>query len=83
MTLDDLYNYMDPFNNECRVYGRLKETNKEHLAIECHGYLIFTPEYLRTKGIETKLDRKEAEKKNSLISYGYSVEDENSVQGNS
>jgi hypothetical protein len=52
MTLEELHDYMDPFSNECRVYGRLKGSGKEHLAIECHGYLVFTEEYLQTKGIE-------------------------------
>ncbi|KAI1847909.1 hypothetical protein JX266_006022 [Neoarthrinium moseri] len=40
-----------PFENECRAYGRLKETGKEHLAIECHGYIVFTSSYLNGKGI--------------------------------
>ncbi|KAI1267658.1 kinetochore Sim4 complex subunit FTA2-domain-containing protein [Xylariaceae sp. FL1019] len=35
-------NYFDPFQNECRAYGRLKEFCYEHLAIPCHGYIIFT-----------------------------------------
>lgn len=32
----------DPFHCECRAYGRLKETNSEHLAIKCYSYIILT-----------------------------------------
>lgn len=35
--------YIDPFNCECRAYGRLKEENRDHLAIPAHGYLLLTP----------------------------------------
>lgn len=31
-----------PFNAECRAYARLKEAEKEHLAVRCHGYLCLT-----------------------------------------
>lgn len=34
--------YFDPFNCECRAYGRLKEENREHLAVRSHGYLFLT-----------------------------------------
>ncbi|KAJ4412865.1 hypothetical protein N0V82_008716 [Gnomoniopsis sp. IMI 355080] len=33
-----------PFNAECRAYGRLKETKKEHLAARCYGYLVLSEE---------------------------------------
>jgi serine/threonine protein kinase len=36
--------YMSHFNRECRVYGRLKDENREDLAIRAHGYLFLTPE---------------------------------------
>ena len=36
--------YFDPFNAECRVYGRLKEENRPDLAVRAHGYLLLTPE---------------------------------------
>ncbi|KAK7931248.1 hypothetical protein PG985_001960 [Apiospora marii] len=32
--------YMHPFNCEARAYARMQETNKEHLAIPCHGYIL-------------------------------------------
>ncbi|KUI60277.1 hypothetical protein VP1G_07510 [Cytospora mali] len=35
--------YFDPFNCECRVYGRLKQEKCEDLAVRCHGYLLLTP----------------------------------------
>jgi len=36
--------YFDPFNCECRVYGRLHEERREELAVRAHGYLLLTPE---------------------------------------
>ncbi|KAH6850897.1 kinetochore Sim4 complex subunit FTA2-domain-containing protein [Chaetomium sp. MPI-CAGE-AT-0009] len=36
--------YFDPFNCECRVYGRLKQEDREDLAVRAHGYLFLTPE---------------------------------------
>ncbi|KAH6851107.1 kinetochore Sim4 complex subunit FTA2-domain-containing protein [Chaetomium sp. MPI-CAGE-AT-0009] len=44
--------YFDPFNCECRAYGRLKEESCEDLAIKAYGYLLLTPEQ------ETGLARK-------------------------
>ncbi|KAM5348904.1 hypothetical protein ACJ41O_008727 [Fusarium nematophilum] len=31
--------YFIPFYNECRAYGRLKELDREHLAVKVHGYV--------------------------------------------
>ncbi|RSL61770.1 hypothetical protein CEP54_006094 [Fusarium duplospermum] len=31
-----------PFYQECRVFGRLKEVNREHLAVKAHGYVLLT-----------------------------------------
>ena len=42
MTGEELRLYEDPFNAECRAYGRLKETGHEHLSIKCYGYIILT-----------------------------------------
>lgn len=36
--------YMHPFYNECRAYGRLKETSNEYLAVLCYGYLMIDGE---------------------------------------
>jgi serine/threonine protein kinase len=36
--------YFDPFNCEYRVYGRLKQENREDLAVRAHGYLLLTQE---------------------------------------
>ncbi|KAI4591765.1 hypothetical protein KJ359_012630 [Pestalotiopsis sp. 9143b] len=41
-----------PFLNECRVYGRLKQANKENLTIDCYGYVMFSSAYLEGKGID-------------------------------
>jgi hypothetical protein len=34
--------YYDPFNCECRAYGRLKEERREDLAVRALGYLLLT-----------------------------------------
>ncbi|KAK4157418.1 kinetochore Sim4 complex subunit FTA2-domain-containing protein [Chaetomidium leptoderma] len=36
--------YFDPFNCECRAYGRLKEEKREDLAVKASGYLLLTPQ---------------------------------------
>ncbi|KAL2192230.1 kinetochore Sim4 complex subunit FTA2-domain-containing protein [Corynascus similis CBS 632.67] len=36
--------YFDPFNCECRAYGRLKEEKREDLAVRALGYLLLTPQ---------------------------------------
>ena len=39
VSLDMLHAHSDPFYNECRAYGRLKETNLDgKVAVRCHGY---------------------------------------------
>ncbi len=34
--------YLDPFNCECRAYGRLRDEKCEDLAVRAHGYLLLT-----------------------------------------
>ncbi|KAL2163055.1 hypothetical protein VTH06DRAFT_6891 [Thermothelomyces fergusii] len=36
--------YFDAFNCECRAYGRLKEEQRENLAVRALGYLFLTPQ---------------------------------------
>lgn len=36
--------YYDPFNCECRAYGRLAKKNRLDLAVPAHGYLLLTPQ---------------------------------------
>ncbi|KAL2195943.1 kinetochore Sim4 complex subunit FTA2-domain-containing protein [Corynascus similis CBS 632.67] len=36
--------YFDPFNCECRAYGRLNDAKREDLAVKAHGYLLLTPQ---------------------------------------
>lgn len=51
---DDQFKYMHPFNCESRAYARLHETDKEHLAVPCYGYLVLNEEHqaeLRRKDI--------------------------------
>ncbi|KAJ0118521.1 hypothetical protein J7T55_009304 [Diaporthe amygdali] len=49
----DYIDYLDPFNCECRVYGRLKEENREELAIRAHGYVLLSKDQERrvTEGL--------------------------------
>lgn len=35
--------FFDPFSCECRAYGRLKEAQREDVAVRAHGYLLLTP----------------------------------------
>lgn len=39
--------YFDPFDCECRAYGRLQQERREDLAVCAHGYLFLTPEQER------------------------------------
>ncbi|KAI7777120.1 hypothetical protein LA080_003965 [Diaporthe eres] len=39
--------YYDPFNCECRAYGRLAQENRLDLAVPAHGYLLLTPQQER------------------------------------
>lgn len=34
------YEYLDPFNNECRAFGRLHESGHPELAVDCYGYVL-------------------------------------------
>ncbi|KAF5634641.1 hypothetical protein F52700_5834 [Fusarium sp. NRRL 52700] len=40
-TIDSLRLHATSFYNECRVFGRLKELDRGHLAIKAYGYLEF------------------------------------------
>lgn len=41
-TPQDYIDYLDPFNCECRAYGRLKQEEREDLAIRAHGYVLLS-----------------------------------------
>lgn len=43
-----LCQYSEPFNCECRAFGRLQESGNEDLAIKCFGYLLLDEEHERT-----------------------------------
>ena len=44
VSLDKLHYHHDPFYNECRAYGRLKETQLDGIvAVRCHGYTTLPP----------------------------------------
>ncbi|KAK4145771.1 uncharacterized protein C8A04DRAFT_35580 [Dichotomopilus funicola] len=38
--LSAFYDYAEPFNCECRAYGRLQEAGHEDLALRCFGYVL-------------------------------------------
>ncbi|RBR11252.1 uncharacterized protein FIESC28_09136 [Fusarium coffeatum] len=40
-TIDSLRLHATTFYNECRVFGRLKELGREHIAVKAYGYLQF------------------------------------------
>lgn len=43
LSLSQAYeDYYDPFNCECRAYGRLAQGNRQDLAVAAHGYLLLT-----------------------------------------
>lgn len=46
--LEVLAQYSEPFNAECRAFGRLKESGHEDLAITCYGYLLLDEAHERT-----------------------------------
>lgn len=39
------YNYSEPFNAECRAFGRLQESGHEDLAVQCFGYILLDEEH--------------------------------------
>ncbi|KAI1461805.1 kinetochore Sim4 complex subunit FTA2-domain-containing protein [Annulohypoxylon moriforme] len=41
-------NYSEPFNCECRAYGRLRERGYEDLAIKSFGYILLDEDHERT-----------------------------------
>lgn len=43
----DYLDYLDPFNCECRAYGRLKQEKREDLAIRAHGYILLSKDQER------------------------------------
>ena len=38
-------NYSEPFNAECRAFGRLRESGHEELAVQCFGYILLNEEH--------------------------------------
>lgn len=48
LTPDEYINYLDPFNCECRAYGRLKQENREDLSVRVHGYILLTSDQERS-----------------------------------
>ncbi|KAG8667652.1 hypothetical protein FPOAC2_12829 [Fusarium poae] len=41
--------HFDPFEKECRAFGRLQEVGCEHLAVKVHGYVRVTSDYIKDK----------------------------------
>ena len=42
-----LYNMTEPFNNECRAFGRLQEAGYAELAVRCYGYVLLDDSHER------------------------------------
>lgn len=47
LTPQQYIDYLDPFNCECRAYGRLKQEKCEDIAVRTHGYILLTREQER------------------------------------
>lgn len=44
MSLATLHAHADPFYNECRAYGKLKEKGLDgKVSVRCHGYMTVPP----------------------------------------
>ena len=44
VSLDKLHAHADPFYNECRAYGKLREAGLDgKVAVRCHGYTTLPP----------------------------------------
>lgn len=56
MTVKQIVSESDPFNCECRAFGRLKETNNEHVAVKCYGYVILSDEEERDLKTQSGVD---------------------------
>ncbi|KAG8418655.1 hypothetical protein J3459_012175 [Metarhizium acridum] len=59
--LTTIYNNSEPFNRECRSFGRLQEAGYEELAVKCFGYLLLDEEHERAMrdkftGMELEFD---------------------------
>lgn len=47
LTPHDYRDYYEPFNCECRVYGRLRQEGREDVAARAHGYILLSPDQER------------------------------------
>lgn len=52
-----LYNYMEPFNAECRAFGRLQEAGCEELAVRCFGYVLLDEDHERAMMTQFNFDK--------------------------
>jgi hypothetical protein len=52
-----LYNYVEPFNAECRAFGRLQEAGCEELAVRCFGYVLLDEEHERAMMTQFNFDK--------------------------
>ncbi|EMR67738.1 hypothetical protein UCREL1_5255 [Eutypa lata UCREL1] len=52
-----LYNYMEPFNAECRAFGRLQEAGCEELAVRCFGYVLLDEDHERAMMTQFDFDK--------------------------
>ncbi|KAH7134040.1 kinetochore Sim4 complex subunit FTA2-domain-containing protein [Dactylonectria macrodidyma] len=47
LTMAAFSSFSEPFNAECRAYGRLEEAGHTELAIQCFGYVLLDEEHER------------------------------------
>ncbi|EFY84239.1 hypothetical protein MAC_09717 [Metarhizium acridum CQMa 102] len=67
--LNTIYNYAEPFNCECRSFGRLQEAGYEELSVKCFGYLLLDEEHERT--MMEKFSDNELEFNGNVYDAGY------------
>ncbi|KAM6536387.1 hypothetical protein FALCPG4_002394 [Fusarium falciforme] len=67
MSREDFEKHFTPFESECRAYGRLKELNREHLAVKAHGYVIMPVTEALTQKLRLLESKREYSRKISKI----------------
>ncbi|KAK4198120.1 kinetochore Sim4 complex subunit FTA2-domain-containing protein [Triangularia verruculosa] len=59
--------YLTPFSCECRAYGRLKQDEREDLAVKSHGYLLLTQEQEVEVTLAMGVDDEQLDEPDSLL----------------
>lgn len=68
-----LSHYSEPFNAECRAFGRLQETGREELAVKCFGYVLLDD--LHEHALRTRFSAKERGYTDNDINFNWNGDD--------